>query len=171
MGHINKGISSVCIVAVEPHDWCAAEINIHVFMIDMKGKNLAIRVILDSNFLFVPSQFQIDIFDELAKLLNQRFEPILLSSTYEELLTMAKKGSPSRRKQASLALKLAEKCRPVNIERSTKETNDDVILRTATEWKSSVATNDRELRKKLRKKGVSVIFLRGKSRLALEGDL
>jgi len=148
-----------------------ADINIVVFMMIGKGKKLAIRVILDSNFLFVPSQFKIDIFEELAKLLNQRFEPVLLSSTYNELLTMAEKGSPSRRKQASLALKLAEKCNRVNVKKSAEETNDNVILRIAAEWKSPVATNDRELRRKLRTRDIPVIFLRGKSRLELEGCL
>jgi len=82
---------------------------------------------------------------------------------------MAEKGSPKRRKQASLALKLAEKCSRINIEKSVEETNDDVILRVAAEWKSPVATNDRELRKKLRAKNIPVIFLRNKSRLELEG--
>lgn len=132
---------------------------------------MPLKVILDSNFLFVPAQFKIDVFEELMKLLNQRFEPILLSSTYQELQKMAEKGSPSRRKKASLALKLAEKCRLVNIEQETGETNDDVILRIATQWKSPVATNDRELRRRLRAQDIPVIFLRGKSRLELEGAL
>jgi rRNA-processing protein FCF1 len=130
-----------------------------------------LKVILDSNFLFVPAQFKIDVFEELMKLLNQRFEPILLSATYQELQTMAEKGSLSRRKKASLALKLAEKCRLVNIEKEAGETNDDVILRIATQWKSPVATNDRELRRRLRTQDIPVIFLRGKSRLELEGAL
>lgn len=132
---------------------------------------MTIKVILDSNFLFIPSQFKIDIFEELMNLLNQRFEPVLLSSTHQELQTMAEKGSPKRRKQASLALELAEKCCIVNIEKEIGETNDDVILRIAIQWKSPVATNDRELRRRLRAQNVPVIFLRGKSRLELEGAL
>lgn len=132
---------------------------------------MPLKVILDSNFLFVPAQFKIDVFEELMKLLNQWFEPILLSATYQELQTMTEKGSPSRRKQASLALKLTEKCRLVNVEKEMGETNDDVILRIATQWKSPVATNDRELRRRLRAQEIPVIFLRGKSRLELEGSL
>ena len=132
---------------------------------------MTIKVILDSNFLFIPSQFKIDIFEELMNLLNQRFEPVLLSSTFQELRNMADKGAPKRRKQASLALKLAEKCRLVNIEKGAEETNDDVILRIAAQWKSPVATNDRELRRKLRNRDIPVIFLRGKSRLELDGAL
>ena len=43
------------------------------------------KVILDSNFLCVPSQFQVDIFEELIRHLNQRVDPVLLSATYQEL--------------------------------------------------------------------------------------
>ena len=132
---------------------------------------MPLKIILDSNFLFVPAQFKIDVFEGLMNLVNQRFEPVLLSSTFQELRSMAEKGSPSRRKQASLALKLAKKCRLVNIEKGAGETNDDVILRIATQWKSPVATNDRELRRKLRNRDIPVIFLRGKSRLEFEGSL
>jgi rRNA-processing protein FCF1 len=133
------------------------------------GTCVTLKVILDSNFLFIPAKFQIDIFEELPKLLNQRVEPVLLSSIYQELQTMTEKGAPSRRKQASLALKLAEKCRRIYVERSGKEPNDDVILRIATIWKSLVATNDLELRKKLRARNIPVIYLRSKNRLELEG--
>jgi rRNA-processing protein FCF1 len=133
--------------------------------------DLPIKLILDANFLFIPSKFRIDVFEELANLVNQRFEPILLSITFQELQTMAEKGSPSIQKQASLALNLAQKCRQIQVERKTGETNDDVILRIAVEWNSPVATNDQELRKRLRAKNIPVIFLRGKSRLELEGAL
>ncbi len=132
---------------------------------------MTLRVILDSNFLFIPSQFQIDIFEELLNLLNQKFELVLLSVTLQEILTMAKMGSPKMRKQASLAQKLAQKCRIVQVKRGMEETHDDVVVRIAQEWKCPVATNDRTLRKRLRSNGISVIFLREKTRLALEGTL
>ena len=132
---------------------------------------MPIKLILDANFLFIPSKFRIDVFEELANLVNQRFEPILLSITFQELQTMAEKGSPSIQKQASLALNLAQKCRQIQVERKTGETNDDAILRIAVEWNSPVATNDQELRRRLRAKNIPVIFLRGKSRLELEGAL
>ena len=133
------------------------------------SKKEKVKVIFDSNFLFVPSQFQLGIFEELTNLLNQRFDPILLSPTQKELQKLAKEGSPKTRKQASLALKLAEKCRVVHVEKGLKETHDDVIVRVAAEWKCPVATNDRELRKRLRKLGVPVIFLRQRRRLELDG--
>jgi len=142
----------------------------------LEESNLAVskeklKVVLDANFLFVPSQFHLDIFEELANLLNQRFEPILLSSTQKELQGLAESSSPKKRKQALLALRLAEKCHAVPAEKGIMETYDDVIVRVATEWKSPVATNDRELRRRLRNLGIPVIFLRQKQRFELEGTV
>jgi rRNA-processing protein FCF1 len=128
-----------------------------------------LKIILDSNFFFVSSQFNLDIFEELAKLLNQRFEPILLSSIHRELQGLAESSSPKTQNQAQLALRLAEKCRLVSVEKASDETYDDVIVSVAAAWRCPVATNDRELRRRLRKKGVSVVFLRQKCRLGLDG--
>ncbi|MFQ5759125.1 MAG: PIN domain-containing protein [Candidatus Bathyarchaeia archaeon] len=129
------------------------------------------KVILDSNFLFVPSQFRVDIFEELESLLGQRVDPVLLSPTYQEIRKIAEKGPPKMRQQASLALKLTEKCRVVQVERGFEEACDDVIARVAKEWRSPVATNDGTLRRRLRNINVPVIYLRQKSRLEMEGSL
>jgi len=130
-----------------------------------------LKIIIDANFLFVPLKFKIDVFEGITRLLNKKFEPILLSTTQHELQRMAETGSPQIRKQAAAALKLAETCKIIDVKKLSEETNDDVILRIAPEWKSAVATNDRELRKKLRGRNIPVIFLRGKSRFELEGSL
>ena len=132
---------------------------------------MTIKVLLDSNFLFIPFQFQVDIFEGLMNLLNQQFEPILLSSTYQEVLRIAKEGSPKLRRQASLALKLAEKCQIIQIEPCPSESHDDVIVRVAKEWRCPVATNDRILRKKLRDINITVIFLRQRSYLEIDGQV
>lgn len=132
---------------------------------------MTVRVILDSNFLFIPLEFQIDIFEELMELLNQRFEPILLSPTYKELQKIAELSSPKNKRQASFALKLAAKCRIVEVEQGLDEACDDLIVRVATKWKCPVATNDRALRKKLRDENVPVIYLRQRSHLDMDGDI
>jgi len=130
-----------------------------------------VKVILDSNFLFIPSRFKVDIFEELTNLLNQQYDPVLLSPTYREILKIAEKGPPKTRQQASLALKLAEKCRIVSVEQGYKETHDDVVVRIAAEWRCPVATNDAALRKRLRNISVPVIYLRQRSRLEMEGSI
>jgi len=128
-----------------------------------------VRVIFDSSFLFIPSQFKIDIFEELEKVLNRRFEPTILSSTYQELQKIAKGRSTKLQRQSAFALKLAQKCRQIKVEKDSDESYDDVIVRGASELGYSVATNDKALRKKLRRKNVAVIFLRQKSHLAVDG--
>ena len=132
---------------------------------------LVARVILDSNFLFIPSQFQLDIVDELAKLLDQRVDLVILSPTYEEIARIATSRPPKMRKQASLALKLADKCHIIPAEQRENESNDDVIVRVAREWQSPVATNDRALRTRLRDINVPVIYVRQKSHLEIEGNI
>jgi hypothetical protein len=132
---------------------------------------VTLKVIFDSNFFFVPLQVKVDIFSEMMNLLSQKYEPIILSTSLEELRKIAQKGTPKLRKQAALALKLAEKCRVFDIKKNRDETNDDVVRRIAVQWRSPVATNDRELRRRLREQNLPVIFLRGENRLELEGAL
>ena len=128
-------------------------------------------MILDSNFLLVPSQFRLDIFEELTALLGHRIDPVILSPTYEELVKMADRGAPKIRRYASLALVLTKKCCLIPVERHAGESTDDVITRIAAEWKTPVATNDRGLRRRLRDVGVAVIYLRQKSRLEIDGNI
>jgi len=135
----------------------------------LPGARLTVKVILDTNFLFIPSQFQIDIFEELENLLNQKVQPIVLSSTYEELKKLVESAPPKIRRQASLALDLARRCEIVDVERLPNETNDDVIVRVAKVFGCPVATNDRTLKRRLRNMKVAVIYLRQKSRLDMEG--
>jgi len=129
-----------------------------------------IRVILDSNALFVPIQLKIDIFQELKTLLNRNFELVLLKPIQQELERLAREGSPQTRKKASYALKLAEGCRIVDVEEDAASP-DDVIFQTASRWSCPVFTNDRELREKLRNINVPVIYVRQKSRLEIDGRL
>jgi rRNA-processing protein FCF1 len=128
-----------------------------------------LKVIMDSNALFVPLQFKIDVFNDLKRLLNRRFELILLSPVKRELEVLAEKGSPKISKNAYYALKLAEKCKYVEVDAPASALTDDVIVKIAKEWKAVVFTNDRQLRERLRDISVPVIYVRQKSRLEIDG--
>ncbi len=131
-----------------------------------------LRIILDSNAFFIPLQFKIDIFEELKRLLNVRYEVILLPPVQRELQAMAQEGSPKRKRYALYALGLAEKCKLIELdEEYADSTPDDIILNIAHKWKCIVFTNDKELRKKLRDINVPVIYVRQKSRLEIEGRI
>ena len=131
----------------------------------------ALKVILDSNALFVPLQFKIDIFEELGKLLSAKFEPVLLSPVRQEIERLTTEASPQVKRNASYALKLVEKCRLVEMEEEPGVLPDDVIVEVARKWGCPVFTNDRQLRKRLRDINVSVIYVRQKSRLEVDGRL
>jgi len=128
-----------------------------------------LKVILDSNALFVPLQFRIDIFEELKQLLNRNVEFVLLSTVKNELELLVAKDSPKISREAIFALKLAKKCKLVPIENDEKLTADDAIVKVAKSWNSPVFTNDRQLKKKLRDISVPVIYVRQKSRLDIDG--
>ncbi len=137
--------------------------------VEPKHTRNPLKIILDSNALFVPLQFKIDIFEELKTLLNMNFELFLLSPIRREIEKLAKKGTPKMRKNASYALKLAEKCKLVEVNEEFAVSTDDVIIKFAREWNCPVFTNDRQLRKRLRDINVPVIYVRQKSRLKIDG--
>ncbi|MEM2466319.1 MAG: DNA-binding protein [Candidatus Bathyarchaeia archaeon] len=134
-----------------------------------KAQKEKLKIIFDSNVLFIPLKFKIDIFEELRNLLKRNVEFVLLSPVKRELETLAAKGSPKTRKEAAYALRLAEKCKVVDLSENYAGSPDDAIVKVAGEWKIPVFTNDRALRKKLRDINVPVIYVRQKSRLEIEG--
>jgi hypothetical protein len=138
---------------------------------EQKHLKKKLKVILDSNALFIPLQFKVDIFEELQALLSIKFEPVLLSPIRKELETIAEKGSPKMRKWASYALKLAEKCVFLEVSEKIACSPDDIIVEMARKWDCPVFTNDRKLRKRLRNINVPVIYVRQKSRLEIDGRI
>ncbi len=132
-------------------------------------RNEALKVILDTNALFVPLEFKLDIFVEVERLLNQNVDFVLLSPVKRELELLATKDSPKIRREAAYALKLAEKCKFVAVDEDEKLSTDDAIVKVAKAWNSPVFTNDRQLRRKLRDISVPVIYVRQKSRLEIDG--
>jgi uncharacterized protein len=132
-------------------------------------KNEALKVILDSNALFVPLELKLDIFVEVKRLLNRNVDFVLLSPVKRELELLATKNSPKICREAVYALKFAEKCKFVAVDEDEKLSTDDVIVNVAKAWNSPVFTNDRQLRRKLRDISVPVIYVRQKSRLEIDG--
>lgn len=136
-----------------------------------KSVKKPLRIILDSNALFVPLQFKIDIFEELRAVAKTNYEPVLLSPVLHELEQLAAEGKAKVKKNASYAIELAKKCRIVSVDQPDGSTADDIIVNIAAEWKTPVFTNDRQLRKRLRNINVPVIYVRQKSKLEIEGRL
>ncbi len=120
------------------------------------------KVILDSNFLMVPFQFGIDIFQELKRILDVRYEVIVPKCVIEELERLSKKKA-----KAKAALQLAKGLQL--IECSGNDV-DDFLYKIASKT-VIICTNDKNLKEKIRKKGSPVIYLRQKKYLDIDGCL
>jgi rRNA-processing protein FCF1 len=114
----------------------------------------------------IPFQFNIDIIDELEKTLPS-FKLIVPSFVIDELMGLKKNKKVKIRVNAGIAIKIANspKIKIKEIHLAKNESADDGLLRVS----KVLATNDRELRQIARKKGITVIYLRQKRYLAIDG--
>jgi rRNA-processing protein FCF1 len=132
---------------------------------------LPLPIILDTNFIVVPADFSVDIFLEAETLLERQLEFILLPSVVQEIESKASQ-TKAHHKKFGIAKALFERCSIVKVNESLSELAvDDQLLEHAIASNGILATNDRELRRRARAKGVPVLFLRGKKRLVLEGSV
>ena len=129
---------------------------------------MPVKVILDSNFLMAPFQYHVDVFEELEYLLQKKIDFIVPSAVKLELTSISSRGGEGAA-EASLALQLASRCRVVDVTLGPQETVDDAIMKAAQKLTAVVATNDIELKKRLRDINIPVVYLRDKSKLEVEG--
>jgi len=129
---------------------------------------LPVRVLLDSNFLMLPTEFHIDVFEETQNLLGKKVEFVLIKPVYGELQRLSRRSSKVGR-QAAYALELAKRCKIMDVKMKRGESIDEAIARVAKETRTIVATTDLELKRMLRNINVPVIYLRERSRLEVEG--
>jgi len=130
---------------------------------------LQVAVLLDSNFLFIPLRFGVDIFEELRRLLGENMKCLVTRPVLQELDLLRLRAKPGFLKEIRFAKKMAEKCEVFEDSLRTGETVDQSLVRVAIEQGFNVATNDAELRKALKKEGVSVVFLRQRAFLEVDG--
>ncbi|MFX1367603.1 MAG: PIN domain-containing protein [Promethearchaeota archaeon] len=130
---------------------------------------MAVPVIVDANFMTVPAQFGVDVFAEAERVLEQRVEFIMLSSVLKEIEVISEGSKSQTDKRAfGIARSLADRCKQVDSIHPQLPV-DDQLLEYTISVNGVLATNDRNLRINARKKGVPVLFLRGKKRLVLDG--
>ena len=126
------------------------------------------EVVIDTNFFMVPFQFNVDIITELEKILPS-YTLTTPSFVINELKGLKKNTKGKVRLNANLALKLANssKIEIKDISLLENETVDDALLRVS----EVLATNDIELKKRAKDKGITVAYLRQKKYIAVEGKI
>jgi rRNA-processing protein FCF1 len=127
------------------------------------------KIFLDTNFLMIPGRLGVDIFGELARLADFPFEPCVLEGTLRELRGIASSGGKGAdRRAAKLGLELVE-ARGVTVVRGSSGVVDDAILAEAEASRAIVATQDAELKRRVRAKGLPLVVLRQRNHLEFVG--
>lgn len=124
-------------------------------------------VILDSSMLMIPLERKINLSFQLEKILFFAFKIVVPTVVIKELKKHIDKKKTATRNKAKLALKLAEQYE--TIDSNTEIHTDDELINLAEKHNAIIATNDNELRDRLRKEGFMTIGVRGKKTLELFG--
>ncbi len=121
-------------------------------------------ILADTNFLVECAKNKVDMHSELTRILDFSFEVAILDRTLEELDVIITRG-----KKEGLAAKLAKTIlmtKKVTIMPTDGGHTDKLLLEKADE-NHIIATMDKALKQKLKKKGQDVVIIRGQKKLAL----
>ncbi|MEK6963045.1 MAG: PIN domain-containing protein [Nanoarchaeota archaeon] len=120
-------------------------------------------VILDTNFLLIPELYRVDVFEKIKELMNEPYELYIMDKTIDELNKIVASAKTKDKEAAKLALQLVKQKGLKSLPCSS--TVDECILNGPVDY---AATQDRDLKRALKAKGVKIITLRQKHYLKVE---
>ena len=126
------------------------------------------EVFIDTNFFMIPFQFNVDIIEEFERILPN-YKLVTSNFVINELKGLKNNSKGKVRVAAGLGLKIAKSgdIEIRDIPLNDGESVDDALIRVS----KVLATNDADLRKRAKKKGIALVILRQKKYLAVEGYL
>ncbi|MEE0488932.1 MULTISPECIES: type II toxin-antitoxin system VapC family toxin [Methanosphaera] len=113
-------------------------------------------------------QLDVDIVMELQNLLPSYYDLIVPSVVIDELTTLKKKSKGKNKLAASIAYTIANK-EPFNIVNIKKTDHVDNLLLKFCNDTDVLCTNDKILRKRARKRNITVVYLRQHRYLEVDG--
>ncbi len=128
------------------------------------------RIILDTSFLMVPFQFGVDIISDIKRVADFRYKLFIVDKTQDELEHIIEVQTGKNRDAARFAMTILKK-EDITIlptENKTHKNVDSLIVDLVDEDDDIVATQDKELKRRLREKHVRIIELRQKSHLKID---
>jgi len=130
----------------------------------VRGDKIRKTVILDTSALLSFFEFSVDWEKEFSRLLDG-YHILVPTEVIKELQVLSKQTASQRKQKATASLKVAQRYETVE---TSAGNADNAVIEAAKKTNGVVATNDTELRKRLKQESIPVIFLRGKKRLALD---
>lgn len=130
------------------------------------------EVVLDTNFLMIPAVLRIDIYDEIARIAGIT-KVCTLDRSLDELKKLASTCKKAKERRSSeLALEIALELQSTGkldvIKTDDDMTVDDLLVKMSGPG-LLVATQDKELKQRIRKRGGKIIVLRQKKYVQLVG--
>jgi len=122
------------------------------------------NVILDTNSLLFPAQFNVDVYEEVKRVMHHSFELFVLERSVDELKKIVTEQKGKDKEAAKLALQIM--VGRVNYLKTEKGHVDDLIVERV-DKDTYVVTQDRELKDRVQEKGGNVITLRNKKYLEI----
>tara|TARA_B100002003_G_C14026839_1_gene495062 strand:- start:54 stop:434 length:381 start_codon:yes stop_codon:yes gene_type:complete len=124
------------------------------------------KIILDTNFLLIPTQFNVDIFSEIDRICTFKYKLYIVDKTIDELKKIIEEQKGKHKFAAKIALQLVKK-KGIGIIKTKKGYVDDLILDLLDE-NHILATQDVLLKKRAVKKGIRTISMRSRKYLILK---
>ncbi len=126
-------------------------------------------VILDTNMILSIFEKHVDLMDEINRIVG-KCTITIPSVVIEELKKLSRSGIGKTKINAKSALRYIKESEYMEI-KTGKDRADDKIVELASKLNAVVATNDRELIRKLKKIHIPILILREEKLLELRGSI
>lgn len=126
------------------------------------------KIILDTNFLMIPYQFKVDIFAEIERIADFSYNLYVVDKTIEELNKIIKEQKGKNKEAAKFALKMisTKKIKVIKT-KSDKIADDEIVCLSKEDPSMIIATQDKDLKRRLINHRIDLIILRQKSTLVI----
>lgn len=114
------------------------------------------KILLDTNFIITCLKFRIDLFSEMTRIIDEKYDIYVIDKTLDEL----------RKLKSKISLQLIDKFKVKIIKTEENLDVDSLILKIANE-EMIVATQDKELKKSLKEKKIRILTIRKKQYLMI----
>jgi rRNA-processing protein FCF1 len=129
------------------------------------------KIILDTNFLLIPYSLKIDIFSEIDRIVNEKYQIYVLQGVIHELEKIIKEQKGKHKDAAKVGLALINHKKIPVLDKEQKDLYtsvnsfetvvDDIIVDIA-DKDTIVATQDKDLKLRLMNKGIKLIYSKNK---------
>lgn len=115
-------------------------------------------ILLDTNFIVSALKNKINLDFELDRVITEKYQKKIIDKTIDELKKLNTEHS-------KLSIKILEKQKIKKIKSTTTNVDNEIVKNS--DKNTIVATLDNELKKRLKEKGIKVLFIRQKKYFSL----